>query len=100
VKRARFLAEARSEFLDQVADYERIEPGLGRRFRLAVAAAVSLAAQFPLGGSPWKHGTRRVFPHRFPYSIVYRVEPQGIAIVAVAHFRRKPTYWRDREGAR
>jgi hypothetical protein len=52
VKRARFLKEARSEFLDRVAHYEQIERGLGERFRSSVQAAVVLAATFPLAGAP------------------------------------------------
>ena len=98
MKRARFLKEARSEFLDQVAHYELIERGRGERFRSSVQAAVVLATTIPLAGAPWKFGTRRVFPKRFPFSIVYRLEPETINIVAVAHFRRKPTYWRSRQG--
>ena len=96
VRSARFLAEARREFLAQVVYYEEIEQGLGKRFRSSVEAAVALAVRFPLAGSSWKFGTRRVFPQRFPFSIVYRVEPETITIVAVAHFRRKPAYWRGR----
>ena len=68
---ARFHDEARLEFLDSVAYYETVQVGLGERFRQAVKAAVELAASFPYAGSPHKHGTRRVFPKKFPFSIVY-----------------------------
>jgi hypothetical protein len=33
---------------------------------------------------------------RFPYQIVYRRRPDEIVIVAVAHVKRKPGYWKDR----
>jgi hypothetical protein len=33
---------------------------------------------------------------RFPYLIVFREGMEGIEIVAVAHGRRRPGYWRDR----
>jgi len=33
---------------------------------------------------------------RFPYSIVYRVETEKVFVLAVAHLRRRPLYWRDR----
>ena len=93
---ARFHSEARLEFLDGVTYYEAIERGLGNRFRQSVQAAVSLALSMPLAGSPYKHGTRRVFSNKFPFSIVYMVEENEIVIFAVAHFRRKPGYWKSR----
>ena len=96
MKEIRFLDEARVEFLAAVTYYEQIERGLGARFRSAVEAASALAAKLPGAGSPWKHGTRRVFTKNFPFSIAYRVEKDAIVIIAVAHFRREPEYWRNR----
>lgn len=96
MKDVRFLEEALEEFLDQVAYYEERKKGLGERFRLAVQAATTLAATHPKLGSPWKLRTRRVFPKEFKFSVVYRVEPEELVVLAVAHFRRRPTYWRRR----
>lgn len=93
---ARFHGEARLEFLDVVAYYEAAEVGLGERFRQSVEAAVALAVSLPFAGSPYKHGTRRVFPKKFPFSIVYRVGENEIVIFAFAHFKRKPGYWKNR----
>ena len=93
---ARFHGEARLEFLDSVAYYEAIQVGLGERFRQSVEAAVALVVSFPFAGSPYKHGTRRVFPKKFPFSIVYMVGGNEIVIFAVAHFKRKPGYWKIR----
>lgn len=94
--RARFHDEARLEFLDGVAYYESIQVGLGERFRRAVEAAVELATSMPLAGAPHKHGTRRVFPKKFPFAIVYLPVETEIVIFAVAHFKRKPGYWKSR----
>jgi len=33
---------------------------------------------------------------RFPFGILYRIEPEQIVVVAVMHLRRRPGYWRDR----
>ncbi len=96
MKPARFLQEARIEFLADVAYYEQKERGLGERFRASVEEAVQLISNIPAAGARWKHHTLRVFPKTFPYSIVYRVEQGQIIIFAVAHFRRKPGYWRER----
>jgi hypothetical protein len=34
---------------------------------------------------------------RFPYSIVYKQDPDKIVIVAIAHQRRRPGYWQRRK---
>ena len=96
MKPVRFLEEAQDEFLEQIAFYEEREKGLGERFRLSVRAATTLAATHPKLGSPWKLRTRRVFPKGFRFAVVYRIEPEEIVVFAVAHFRRRPTYWRRR----
>ena len=93
---ARFHRDARLEFLDELTYYEAIETGLGKRFLQSVEAAIALVVSLPLAGSPYKHGTRRVFTTKFPFSIVYRVEENEIVIFAVAHFKRKPGYWKSR----
>lgn len=96
MKPVRFLQEAQDEFLEQIAYYEEGHKGLEDRFREAVEAATALASAHPRLGSPWKLRTRRVFPKGCKFSVVYRVEPDELVVFAVAHFRRRPTYWRRR----
>jgi hypothetical protein len=31
--------------------------------------------------------------HRFPYGLLYRVDPEEVIVLAVAHLHRHPTYW-------
>jgi plasmid stabilization system protein ParE len=40
--------------------------------------------------------TRRALFHRFLFSVVYRIVSERIEVVAIAHGRRKPGYWKDR----
>ena len=93
---ARFHGDARLEFLDAVAYYESIQVGLGDRFRQSVEAAVQLATSLPFAGAPYKYGTRRIFPKKFPFSVIYLVGKNEIVIFAVAHFKRRPDYWSSR----
>ncbi|MDQ3776111.1 MAG: type II toxin-antitoxin system RelE/ParE family toxin [Pseudomonadota bacterium] len=47
----------------------------------------------------WKradYATRRFMLPNFPFSIVYRVQQDAVEVVAVAHHRRRPGYWRGR----
>jgi len=41
--------------------------------------------------------TRRLLVTRFPHQSVYRIRPSEIAVVAFAHLKRRPGYWRHRE---
>jgi len=41
-------------------------------------------------------GTRRMVLGRFPYVIVFRETLTAVEIVAIAHGRRRPGYWRNR----
>jgi hypothetical protein len=34
--------------------------------------------------------------HRYPFSVVYRNLPSEVQIIAVAHAKRRPGYWRVR----
>lgn len=96
MKRARFIAPARREFLSEVAYYNGEEPGLGIRFAAAVEEATTRAVAFPLSGSPASKSTRRVFVKNFPFAVVYRPDAEGIVIFAIAHHSRQPEYWQSR----
>jgi toxin ParE1/3/4 len=41
-------------------------------------------------------GVKRVFMKRFPYSVYFIELPTRFRILAFAHARREPFYWRDR----
>ncbi|MCZ6625894.1 MAG: type II toxin-antitoxin system RelE/ParE family toxin [Deltaproteobacteria bacterium] len=58
--------------------------------------AVELISEGPMHWPAHLHGTRRFLLRRFPFAIVYREVGETIQIVAVAHGRRKPGYWKAR----
>ena len=41
-------------------------------------------------------GERRLILRGFPYKVVYRVRPDRIVVIAVAHQRQRDGYWRRR----
>lgn len=96
IKRVRLHEEALAELEAEALFYEAKVEGLGERFASEVEAAVKIAAEFPEMGSPFRFGTRRVFPKKFPFSIVYRVRPSEVVVLAVVADARKPGYWRKR----
>ena len=42
------------------------------------------------------HGSKRYLLKHFPFSIIYREKDGIIEILAVAHQRRRPGYWKKR----
>ena len=58
MKRSRFVAPARREFLAEIAYYDETQPGLGARFISAIEEAAARAVAFPLAGSPSAMNTR------------------------------------------
>ena len=93
----RNLRAAREEFSAAVRWYEGQRPGLGAEFFDAVVHATSLIqAQPEIGTLSPDHRTRRVLVQRFPYQVVYRLSVDEIVIVAIAHLKRRPGYWRNR----
>lgn len=65
-------------------------------FEAELAEAESAIRALPNAWPPHDHGTRRYLLRRYPFGVVYRIEPRRILIVAIAHGRRRPGYWRDR----
>lgn len=65
-------------------------------FRRELDRAVDLICERPEAGSPYFTSTRRFLLRRFPFFVVYRVRGDNVQIVAVAHARRRPGYWRAR----
>jgi plasmid stabilization system protein ParE len=92
----RFDPDAQAEFLSAVMYYEECQEGLGRRFRLLVESAVQKIVESPFMYRTLKAPFRRYLLPKFPYSIIYTIEPDHIRIIAVAHNRRKPSYWSNR----
>lgn len=92
-----FAPEARAEFDSAERYYEQQVPGLGLRFRHEVRAALQRLRRWPLAAPVERGEVRRLLLSRFPYKLLYAVEPQGIYVLAVAHQHRAPEYWVGRE---
>lgn len=65
-------------------------------FLLEVEAALDEIAEAPNRWPRHLHGTRRFILRRFPFSIVYTMLGDVLRIVAIAHAKRLPGYWRRR----
>ena len=96
-RRVRNLSAAREEFSAAVDWYERRRSGLGAEFFDSVTAVTSLIQAHPqIGTFDPETRTRRMSVERFPYQVVYHVSDEEIIIVAIAHSKRRPGYWKSR----
>jgi plasmid stabilization system protein ParE len=68
-----------------------------RAFIHELIGTVRLAVRSPEAWPVSVAETRRIVFPRFPFDLVFRVTDEVIEIVAVAHHRRRPGYWQDRE---
>lgn len=91
-----FHPEARIEFIDAIAYYERCRDGLGLRFSREVYSTISRTISSPEAWPIISANTRRCIARRFPYGVIYEIRENDILIIAVAHLSREPFYWIDR----
>jgi plasmid stabilization system protein ParE len=92
----RFLEEAQADAWAAEAWYRARSPEAARRFVAALRQAVARIAEGPTRWRADKRNTRRYVLQRFPFSLVYRLDDMGVCVVAVAHAKRAPGYWRRR----
>lgn len=100
-----FEAAAAAELEAAATWYERERPGYGALFVEEVRRAVARAAKFPRSGVPVpgvgdERDARRFGLKRFPYVVVTAVARGERAVIAVAHTKRAPAYWRARNASK
>ncbi len=95
--------EADQEYRAAARWYEGRRPGLGTEFLEAVDAALIQIVRLPRAGAPAPRlpadlPVRRAPVKRLPYHVVYIYIETALTIrvMAVAHDRRRPEYWKSR----
>jgi toxin ParE1/3/4 len=102
LKEARFISPAELELAEGIAVYESERPGLGLEFADRVEATVEQALRFPEAATEivrpgLRRTVRRYQVHSpFPYDLVAAVFDDVLVVLAVAHHKRRPMYWRKR----
>jgi plasmid stabilization system protein ParE len=90
-------SEARRELREALAYYrDRAGLDVAQDFRLAAMRAAERLLDHPDIGAMTRHGARRCVLHDYPYTLFYRVTPESLIILAVAHQSRRPGYWAGR----
>ena len=78
--------------------YDARESGLGAKFARAVQDRIEDVRKQPLLARirDIRRSVRWVFPRRFPYRIIYRVEGDVVLIIAVIHAAQHDRRWKER----
>jgi toxin ParE1/3/4 len=95
-EKVEFQEDAALEFLSAVDWYFDRSELVAFRFEQQVSLAIELIARSPQRWPAYVSNTRKFVLRQFPYSIIYRELPDAIQIVAIAHARRRPGYWKAR----
>ena len=92
----RFRPAAARDLTADVRYYNKHYAGRGIRFAAAVERALFAIAESPFGFPMlYEPDIRSAKVERFPYRVVYVVVAGDIDVIAVAHAKRRPAYWRD-----
>ncbi len=92
-----FTPIAREELIDAQDWYENEAPGLGRRFRAAVDAAIGRMSNNPCQFAVIHRNIRRALLQRFPYALMFVIEPDdALTVIACFHGSRDPAHWQQR----
>jgi plasmid stabilization system protein ParE len=90
------LPGARRDYDESFDWYAARSEVAAARFSNAIDAALATIASAPDRFAAVDSIHRECLVMRFPFRVVYRIEAKRILVVAVAHAKRRPGYWKDR----
>ena len=96
--KARFHPGASDDYDAAYAWYFTRGSGIADDFEREIERCLRLIEASPLRWPRFDAERRRMIVRKFPYSIVYEIINDEVVILAVAHGRRRPYYWRGRAG--
>lgn len=88
---------AEAELAEAASFYESRTAGLGHAFLDEFEKSLARLSADPEAFPKIGQDVRRLIVRRFPYSVFFAVESEDfIRVLAVAHQKRRPGYWRNR----
>ena len=91
-----FHPEAVAEARGAARWYRERNPDAAEAFLTELERAFFRIAEAPERWPVIESGRRRFVLRQFPFSNIYRLQSGQVEVLAVAHGRRRPGYWRDR----
>ena len=93
-KLVRIQSEAQEEINQAFDWYFKRSPSAADAFLTEVGTSIAQIASLPQLYPPYTRNTRRHVLSGFPYSVIFQEKDDIILVVAVAHAKRRPGYWR------
>ena len=94
--KGRSVEAAKQEIQDALTYHYRVSERLGVRFERALNRALVDILEHPTAAPVITGEYRRARVKGFKYGVVYRIDEEGIVIIAVMHLHRNPDYWQGR----
>ncbi|WP_026100141.1 type II toxin-antitoxin system RelE/ParE family toxin [Fortiea contorta] len=91
-----FHPQALTEYSEAVQYYSQQRVEVAQAFIDAIEDAIYRIRESPTRYTVIDEDVRRCMTRRFPYGILYTIEPDYILILAVMHCSREPEYWKSR----
>ena len=92
-----FHPEAETELRETIDYYEGCESGLGGDFAIEVHTTIQNILTYSKAWPTLDGDVRRCLTRRFPFGLLYSIEPDEVFILAVMHLNRNPDYWKHRK---
>lgn len=92
-----FHPEALGEYAEAVKYYTEQRVELAQAFINAIEDTVCRIRESPTRYTAIGEDVRRCMVRKFPYGVLYTIEPDYILILAVMHCSREPGYWESRK---
>ncbi len=96
MKPYRFVRAAEVEMAEAAVYYEEKSPRLGADFLGEVNRVLNVVRRHPQASPTIRGHIRAAQLVRFPFSLLYAFESDEVVVLAVAHHRRRPGYWKSR----
>jgi toxin ParE1/3/4 len=98
VKPFQISGPASEELVKAIHWYEQRRKGLGGELFDAVSHTIEVIREHPEIGAArtGRLPSRQLRVQGFPYHLAYRIREHDIYVIAIAHTKRRPGYWKDR----
>jgi plasmid stabilization system protein ParE len=96
MRRLRFDRGAVSDLLAAHDWYAERSSQAAAAFLTQIERSFALIAEAPRRWPRNETGERRFVLHGFSYAIYFRESTNEVFVLAIAHAKRRPGYWRDR----
>jgi plasmid stabilization system protein ParE len=95
-KRLRIHSQAQQEISEAFDWYFKRNSEVAAAFLTEIGTSLAQIASQPHLYPIYTKNTRRRVLVKFPYSVIFQEKDDIILVVAVAHAKRRPRYWRGR----